>query len=157
MNLTQLAEIGEFLGGVTVLITLIYLALQVRQASNLSKASMGFAITTEFNRSHEILLANPALMAVLHKVENNETLTDIEERMLGSYGGRLMNTWIAADQAYSQGALSEFLLNAMKDDVVDICERYPQIAENLAGSLARNPRMHNLVVFERFVAERKIE
>ncbi len=31
MDLTQLANLGEFIGGVAVLVTLIYLALQVRQ------------------------------------------------------------------------------------------------------------------------------
>ena len=31
MDLTQLANLGEFIGGVAVLVTLIYLAVQVRQ------------------------------------------------------------------------------------------------------------------------------
>ena len=32
MDLTQLANLGEFIGGVAVLVTLVYLAVQVRQA-----------------------------------------------------------------------------------------------------------------------------
>ncbi len=31
MDLTQLANLGEFIGGVAVLVTLIYLAAQIRQ------------------------------------------------------------------------------------------------------------------------------
>ncbi len=31
MDLTQLANLGEFIGGVAVLVTLVYLVLQVRQ------------------------------------------------------------------------------------------------------------------------------
>lgn len=30
MNLTQLANLGEFVGGVAVLVTLVYLAVQIR-------------------------------------------------------------------------------------------------------------------------------
>ncbi len=33
MDLTQLANLGEFIGGVAVLVTLIYLATQVRQST----------------------------------------------------------------------------------------------------------------------------
>lgn len=34
MDLTQLANLGEFIGGIAVLVTLIYLAVQVRQGRN---------------------------------------------------------------------------------------------------------------------------
>ena len=37
MNLTQLANLGEFIGGVAVLVTLIYLALQLRQGLQWNK------------------------------------------------------------------------------------------------------------------------
>ena len=33
MDLTQLANLGEFIGGAAVLVTLIYLAAQVRQST----------------------------------------------------------------------------------------------------------------------------
>ena len=41
MDLTQLANLGEFIGGVAVLVTLVYLAVQVRQVkqTNLLAAS----------------------------------------------------------------------------------------------------------------------
>ncbi len=39
MDLTQLANLGEFIGGVAVLVTLVYLALQVRQGTALARAS----------------------------------------------------------------------------------------------------------------------
>ena len=39
MDLTQLANLGEFIGGVAVLVTLLYLAVQVRQGTTLARAS----------------------------------------------------------------------------------------------------------------------
>ncbi len=36
MDLTQLANLGEFIGGVAVLVTLIYLAVQVRHVRQMS-------------------------------------------------------------------------------------------------------------------------
>ena len=37
MDLTQLANLGEFIGGVAVLVTLAYLAIQVRQGNSLAR------------------------------------------------------------------------------------------------------------------------
>ena len=37
MDLTQLANLGEFIGGVAVLVTLIYLAAQMRQANRMTR------------------------------------------------------------------------------------------------------------------------
>ena len=39
MDLTQLANLGEFIGGVAVLVTLIYLAVQVRSSAREQRAS----------------------------------------------------------------------------------------------------------------------
>jgi hypothetical protein len=40
MDLTQLANLGEFIGGVAVLVTLIYLATQVRQVRGLAQLAV---------------------------------------------------------------------------------------------------------------------
>ena len=40
MDLTQLANLGEFIGGVAVLVTLVYLALQVRQGANVARTQV---------------------------------------------------------------------------------------------------------------------
>ncbi len=36
MDLTQLANLGEFVGGAAVLVTLVYLAVQIRQTKDLA-------------------------------------------------------------------------------------------------------------------------
>ena len=40
MDLAQLANLGEFIGGVTVLMTLVYLAVQVRQSNRFARAQV---------------------------------------------------------------------------------------------------------------------
>ncbi len=50
MDLTQLANLGEFIGGVAVVVTLVYLAAQVRQNTNAIKVSSYRSAKAEFNR-----------------------------------------------------------------------------------------------------------
>ncbi len=44
MDLTQLANLGEFIGGVAVLVTLVYLALQVRQSTSAQRTAAELAV-----------------------------------------------------------------------------------------------------------------
>ncbi len=40
MDLTQLANLGEFIGGVAVLVTLVYLSTQIKQSNRLTRAQV---------------------------------------------------------------------------------------------------------------------
>ena len=50
MNIMELGTIGELMGGVAVLVTLVYLAVQVRQNTNAIKVSSYRSAKGEFNR-----------------------------------------------------------------------------------------------------------
>ncbi len=50
MDLTQLANLGEFIGGVAVLVTLMYLALQIRQGNQAGRTEAHRAVAQEWNR-----------------------------------------------------------------------------------------------------------
>ncbi|NIU08761.1 hypothetical protein GWN42_09780, partial [candidate division KSB1 bacterium] len=39
MTLTELGAIGEFVGGIAVVLTLVYLAVQIRQSTNSTRSS----------------------------------------------------------------------------------------------------------------------
>lgn len=50
MDLTHLANLGEFIGGVAVVVTLIYLAIQVRQANETDRKAGMTEILTLYER-----------------------------------------------------------------------------------------------------------
>ncbi len=57
MDLTQLANLGEFIGGVAVLVTLIYLAIQVRQSNQNDRLS-ALKETIALYSSHGAIVAS---------------------------------------------------------------------------------------------------
>jgi len=72
MDLTQLANLGEFIGGVAVLVTLIYLAVQVREgrrelrlqsefglADRLAQAAFQYSLSPDLARSIENSMIAP--------------------------------------------------------------------------------------------------
>ena len=57
MDLTQLANLGEFIGGITVLVTLVYLAVQVRNArGQMDQQSLSTTLQTIYDAWEPIYL-----------------------------------------------------------------------------------------------------
>ncbi len=59
MDLTQLANLGEFIGGLAVLVTLIYLAVQVRHNTKEMRVSSQLEVFNQQDRYTEMILDNP--------------------------------------------------------------------------------------------------
>ncbi len=59
MDLTQLAKLGEFIGGVAVLVTLIYLALQVRDGTNEQRMAASREATRELASVLKTIVTTP--------------------------------------------------------------------------------------------------
>lgn len=88
MDLAQLANLGEFIGGVAVLVTLIYLAAQVRhsadvqrQANELAKADALYKSVTTYSTMRQMLI-NGEMNALWFKAVHDEDLTPVEEQRL---------------------------------------------------------------------------
>lgn len=84
MTIAELGSIGEFISSIVVLLTLIYLAVQVRQTRNATIAS-----TMQTNRVQfqNIMLANrdSVIAPIIVKADNGEPLSDDEEYRLSNH------------------------------------------------------------------------
>jgi len=142
MDLTQLANLGEFIDGVAVLVTLIYLAVQVRQENQLGQAESARAIANtqrqvqvEFNRMHEITISNPVVLQMLCEVERRQELDSLEQRRFHWFANRLMNQWRAVETAYEHGSVERTYYDAIKEDVERACSDWPQLRDGLREML----------------------
>lgn len=89
MTLQDLGAIGEFLGFVAVLITLVYLAIQTKQARLAAQESAKHAglqathsIIDIYTRWRNTLLSDPSYPEVIAKANRSEPLTDAEQVVL---------------------------------------------------------------------------
>ena len=88
MNLTQLANLGEFIGGIAVLVTLIYLAVQVRQSADAQRQANELAKADALQKSVAAdskirqMLVDEGVNALWLKAVNDEDMTPTEEQRL---------------------------------------------------------------------------
>lgn len=115
MSLSDLSSIGSLVSGVAVLISLIYLALQVRQAERNQQASIRQGRAT---RAVDIILAlsDPAVADALPKGSagaTDITLTQFNQftSMYGAFLASAEDTWLQ----YREGLLSDAVFESFTE------------------------------------------
>lgn len=93
MTIAELGSIGELIGGVAVLVTLAYLAIQVRHSN---KISMSQAYQARFDSRAQLHLKEmgddlPELLATMRSAAGlSEITSDMQRQQLAAYG----NYWL---------------------------------------------------------------
>ena len=108
MNWDALGAIGELLGAGAVLITLIYLAVQIKQNTSAVATATYESTMTGFNDINVVVAGNPALASVLDRgCQNPDSLTDEEVVQFNSLLRCYSNQWWKLFKLYERGSLPE--------------------------------------------------
>ena len=116
MNWEAFGAIAEAIGAVGIIVTLVYLALQIRQNTVAQETSSVWLMTQIFNESHSLIMENSELAVLIDKTINNDELTSAEERRMFSLAMSMVNGYFAAWSAYKNGHLPADSYNAMVRD-----------------------------------------
>jgi len=149
MDIIELGAIGELVGAVAVVGSLLFVGLQVRQAAAASIANTEFAVTGEFNGLHRTVLGNPELAALLMKVEADEALDPLEGRIFHAYATHLHATWLGIQQAHTHGTMSDAYFQVFQRDLAAICRQYPALARMMDSNFMADEAFQEMEIFER--------
>jgi len=76
-----LGNLGEFLGSIVVVATLIYLAIQVRQNTQSTRVETIHEISSGFNNIYDLLASNRELTDIYHRGSFNYQALDETEKL----------------------------------------------------------------------------
>jgi len=114
MSLSDLALIGSFVSGIAVLISLIYLGAQVRQATKHQRAQMLESRTSRI-ADWNMRVAEPALAAVWNKaLSANHDFTTVEMRQLSSVVRTIFAIAEVAHLQHEEGLISAAAFESMR-------------------------------------------
>ena len=81
MDITTLAAWGEFIGGIAVVVSLIYLASQIRQNSRLLEAAAEDSRIQNFNASSAMIAGDPEIARIYWDgIKSRELLSEADRR-----------------------------------------------------------------------------
>jgi hypothetical protein len=117
MNLESLGNLGDFLGGIAVIATLIYIALQVRQNTVQIAQNSDWLRTQTYRTDQNAhvaatqLVASDASLATIYRkgTADPDTLTDDEWTRLTFYYGLMFGNYQTSLYQYEQGLLDKEL------------------------------------------------
>ena len=113
MDLGTLAQIGEFLGGIGVLITLVYLVRETRQNTQAIKAQSFHVSNSALAELNLRISENPSLGSLASQsfdpTFKRDQLTDQEWTQFGLLCRSMFNSFESMHVQYEQGLLSEDL------------------------------------------------
>ena len=89
MSIQDLGALGEIIGGIAVIVTLVYLAIQTRQSRIAAEQTAKFAelqatraVMDGYTNARSLWLSNPAVTEALAKANANEVLSESEKIQL---------------------------------------------------------------------------
>lgn len=111
MTLQDLGNIGEFLGSIGVIVTLIYLAIQIRQNTKAVRASSAAESQYVFANTNEWLLENPEVHLLINRTLSEKSrvpdFSDEEKETIRSFGRMIFQRYEALYFLYREGHLSK--------------------------------------------------
>ncbi len=127
MSLQDFGVLAEIIASVAVVISLIYLALQIKQSTAQSTAAASSGVLNEFNRMQEVMLANPLIPELFGKLEDNDGLNRTEEALLEAIARRYLVHWMEIQISHDRDLVDEVVYVSFCEDVERIIRRYPRL------------------------------
>ncbi len=108
MDLSQLANLGEFVGGITVLVTLIYLAVQLRSGNELARDNASHRWTEfSFELSGRIVTDRELAEIWVRGGSDFHDLDAVDQQRLVLYEWRAIDAWHHAFLQHERGILPD--------------------------------------------------
>ncbi len=93
MTIMELGAIGEFIGAIAVVVTLIYLAIQVRQNTNALKLNTTQSVTEELQNMFALLASNQDLTEVFVRASRDSELRGPERGRYSAFTSNLIRVY----------------------------------------------------------------
>ena len=113
MNWSAIGAIGEIVGATGVIISLVYLATQIRNQNQEAKISSARSVWESFREMTRSLEDSSTAELYLAAADNYENLTDIQKTQYIALAQRFMRVWEEAYYLNQQGRLDEHIWDAM--------------------------------------------
>ena len=146
MNWEAFGAIAEFVGAIAVVLTLLYLAVQIRQSNRLSRFQSSRDVFEQIDDNNRLVVENQGLRTLASK--SFDSLTNEESKQLALFVGRQLNAFTNLQTAYDQGLIDEALFSAGKNGVGVFIGDWPNIQPILVDWTNNFPTLAEKEIFE---------
>ena len=145
LNWNAIGAVGEILGAIAVVVTLIYLAKELEHAQSSSLLTSGERLLRTFDDVNRVIIEDVSLREALFK---QEPLTNPERLQLYMFAVTKCNMWLSAQNAYDRGQVSAELYSGACKDVQVAIDDWPSLLGSFRTRLERYPEVNRVAIFD---------
>ena len=143
MNLDALGNLGDFIGGIAVLATLIYLSFQIRQnitsvqqSNRIAIANTEISVRGGYGSLAGMIIENADLAAAFVQAQSEDgDLDKVTQMRLQYFFIQMANQWQAMEIAFEQDMIPRATYEVIFDDHRHFIETYPGVRHLLRDIL----------------------
>ncbi len=152
MSLQDLGSIGEFIAAIATIVTLAYLALQIRNSNRTAQAATTLDVSRMFAEWHRGLSQSPDLGSILFKgVAEPDLLSDEEMPRFNALIAELFIVFEAINRQYLLGFVTEEAWRPFEKKIFELLSN-PHVQEWWASEVSTTSE-----TFRKFVDEKRNE
>ncbi len=150
MNWEAIGAVGEVLGSLAVLLTLIYLANQIRQSNDLARFNATKEIVNQFNQLNQMVATDANLRELLAKTDE---LSSDEREQIYNFAIMWCNVWLSSQIALDNHQIDEETYAACAKDVHVELARWPNFRTGVEQWLENYPEHTHRRIFQPAVGQ----
>ena len=150
MDWDAIGAIGEVLGAVAVIATLLYLGTQISQTNRIAKSSVARELQQKYSDLYTLIATNSEIMGLVTRLRNSNYVieSEEEEEQLESFCLLLLGLWLSTGVAHSQGQIEKNQYQIYCQDVEVKLSKWPGMRTQIETTLRKYPTTDAFEIFK---------
>jgi len=150
MNWGAIGAIGEVLGAIAVIATLLYLGTQISQTNRIAKSSVARELQQKYSDLYTLIATNSEIMGLVTRLRNSNYIVESEEEeeQLESFCLLLLGLWLSTGVAHSQGQIEQNQYQVYCQDVEVKLSKWPGMRTQIETTLRKYPTKDAFEIFK---------
>ena len=153
LNWEALGSAAETLAALGALVTIAYLAVQIRQSNQIAQSAATNAVQDKYNEFHMLVLSNPDIAELSARLTNPTFIAEsgAEAQQVDCFVNLFFNIYLGIQIAYDRGQIDKDLFEIYRKDVSVALARWPASVPYFIELLNRYPTAKEYLIFKAIV------
>jgi hypothetical protein len=150
MDWDAIGAIGEVLGAVAVIATLLYLGTQISQTNRIAISSVARELQQKYSDLYTLIATDSEIKGLVTRLRNSDYITESEEEeeQLESFCLLMLGLWLSTGVAHAQGQIELNLYQVYCKDVEVKLFKWPGMRAQMKETLKKYPTTKNFEIFK---------
>ncbi len=131
MKKNDLGQAVAILANIGVLAGIIFVAYEIRQSNRIAVGTTSYELNRHWMTINELYMTSPEVLDLIVELGNEDFAPEDrrQREQAEAYARRLLNNWIAIEEAYDNGIASDVFYSLAVEDVKALIHKRPGILQ----------------------------